>query len=263
MNWTASHPGFFASPAPSLAGRLRVLAAGALALGLHAALLLPNRPTIIASAAHDAVPAMTVRLLNRGLAPQHATSEATLSAATAALGVQSVPSLSPLPSPHVPDAKPASRPGDELARADTVPASAASNALARPDPLAAAPATPVQLAPPPEPGLPPAPAYLAAGRLDPGPRPLDDIDPVYPDEAKLQEGSVVLRLLINEAGTVDNVAVVRAYPVGLFERSALEAFGRAKFSPGKLLGVAVKSQITIEVMFTPINRGARVSGRSY
>ena len=112
------------------------------------------------------------------------------------------------------------------------------------------------------PGLPPAPDYFAAGRLDPGPRPLDEVNPLYPDEAKQQEGSVVLRLLINESGAVDNVAVVRAYPAGLFEASALEAFGKAKFSPGKMLGVAVKSQITIEVMFTPINRG-KVSGRSY
>ncbi len=85
---------------------------------------------------------------------------------------------------------------------------------------------------------------------------------MYPEEAKKQEGSVVLRLLISEAGAVDNVAVVRAYPAGLFEASALEAFGKAKFSPGKMLGVAVKSQITIEVLFTPINRG-KVSGRSY
>jgi periplasmic protein TonB len=115
---------------------------------------------------------------------------------------------------------------------------------------------------PPAAGLPPAPAYFAGGKLDPGPRPLEDVDPTYPEEAQQQEGSVVLRLLINEAGIVDNAAVVRAYPAGLFERSALEAFGQAKFSPGKILGVAVKSQITIEVLFTPINRG-KVSGRSY
>ena len=126
--------------------------------------------------------------------------------------------------------------------------------------LAAAQAWPA--APALEPELPPAPAYLTSGRLDPGPRPLEDVEPVYPEEAKQQVGTVVLRLLINETGAVDNVAVVRASPAGPFEASALEAFGKAKFSPGKMLGVAVKSQITIEVMFTPINRG-KVSGRSY
>ena len=113
------------------------------------------------------------------------------------------------------------------------------------------------------PALPPAPSYLAVGRLDPGPIPLHDIEPGYPEEAGLQRGTVVLRLLINERGDVDDVAVVRAAPRGLFESSALAAFGSAKFSPGMLLGVPVKSQLTIEVEFTPINRGSTVSGRGY
>ena len=112
-------------------------------------------------------------------------------------------------------------------------------------------------------GLPPAPNYLLGGTLDPGPRPLDEIDPVYPSRAGQQQGVVVLRLLINEFGIVDNAAVVRSSPAGYFEDSALAAFGAARFSPGKLLGTPVKSQVTIEVEFTPINRGAAVSGRSY
>ena len=112
-------------------------------------------------------------------------------------------------------------------------------------------------------GLPPAPSYLSAGALDPGPKPLSDINPDYPARAGQQQGVVVLRLLINEKGVVDNVAVVRASPAGYFEESALDAFGKALFSPGKLLGVTVKSQITIEVEFMPINRGATVSGRTY
>ena len=115
----------------------------------------------------------------------------------------------------------------------------------------------------PIPALPPAPAYLSGGKLDPGPRPLHDIEPVYPGEAHLREGLVVLRLLISAAGEVDDVAVVRSFPPGLFDASALIAFSQAKFSPGLMLGMPVKSQITIEVEFTPINRGATVSGRSY
>lgn len=73
----------------------------------------------------------------------------------------------------------------------------------------------------------------------------------------------MLRLLIDETGHVDNVAVVRSSPKGLFEESALAAFGKAAFSPGMLLGVAVKSQWTVEVEFTPVNRGASVAGRDY
>jgi len=108
-----------------------------------------------------------------------------------------------------------------------------------------------------------APDYAFGARLDPGPRPLADIEPEYPDPVHLREGTVVLRLLISDTGHVDNVAVVRSEPRGVFEEAALEAFGKARFSPGLAAGTPVKSQITVEVQFTPINRGARVSGRTY
>jgi protein TonB len=104
-------------------------------------------------------------------------------------------------------------------------------------------------------------AYKSAG-LDPPPRPLGDIEPEYPAAAGLQEGVVALRLLINEAGTVDRVVVLRSTPAGFFEDSASRAFAAAKFAPGRFLGIPVKSQITVEVEFTPVNRGS-VGGRTY
>ena len=110
--------------------------------------------------------------------------------------------------------------------------------------------------------LPAAPDYALGVRLDPGPRPLDDIEPDYPDPY-LREGTVVLRLLISETGHVDDVAVVRSEPRGVFEQAALDAFGKARFAPGLAAGTPVKSQITVEVRFVPVNRGGRVSGRTY
>ena len=134
--------------------------------------------------------------------------------------------------------------------AETSPASASAMVLpAAPPPLPA--------------GLPPAPDYLVAVRLDPAPQPLGDIEPEYPEAGASRSGSVVLRILIGEKGQVDDVAVVRSSPPGVFDQSAVLAFSKASFSPGKLLGVAVKSQVTIEVQFTPLNRGAKVSGRGY
>lgn len=236
-------PTLGAGPAFS-AGRLRVLVAVALAIALHAALLMPSRPTLVGSALTEVAPAMVVRLLTRELA---APGTPVVPAETAAVVVSEA---TPSPAVARAPARPAG-PGPDAVPVAAVKAVPELAAALAPAPL-----------PPADPGLPPAPDYFAGGRLDPGPRPLEDVDPLYPEEAKQQEGSVVLRLLISEAGAVDNVAVVRAYPAGLFERSALEAFGKAKFSPGRMLGVAVKSQITIEVMFTPINRG-KVSGRSY
>jgi protein TonB len=108
-----------------------------------------------------------------------------------------------------------------------------------------------------------APDYALSTSLDPGPRPLDEIDPDYPDTVNLRSGTVVLRLLISDTGHVDDVGVVRAEPQGVFEKAAIEAFAKARFSPGMASGAPVKSQIRVEVQFMPINRGGRVSGRSY
>jgi len=108
-----------------------------------------------------------------------------------------------------------------------------------------------------------APDYLLAKLLTVGPRPLEDIEPKYPDAADLRTGTVVLRLLIGDTGHVDDVAVVRANPPGLFDASAMDAFAKARFSPGLVGGVAVKSQMTVEVEFVPLNRLSRISGRSY
>ncbi len=111
-------------------------------------------------------------------------------------------------------------------------------------------------------GLPPAPDYLAAGQLDPGPTPLSEIEPEYPEAAGSLRGAVILRLLISDQGVVDDVSVVRAAPEGVFDAAAVAAFRAATFSPGRVLGVPVKSQLTIEVAFTPLQRGD-VSTRKY
>jgi periplasmic protein TonB len=107
------------------------------------------------------------------------------------------------------------------------------------------------------------PVYHMAGELDPPPRPLHDIEPAYPPEAGFQPGIVVLRLYIDESGSVERVDVLQATPPGLFENAARTAFAEAHFSPGRIAGMAVKCQLTIEVEFTPINRGGAVSGRTY
>ena len=99
--------------------------------------------------------------------------------------------------------------------------------------------------------------------LDPPPRPLHDIDPTYPLEAGSREGTVAMRLLIDEKGAVDNVFVISSFPQGMFDDSAIQAFKSARFSPGLFLGMPVKSQLIVEVEFMPINRGGNISGRSY
>jgi periplasmic protein TonB len=245
--------------APWVTTRRPPLVGVAVAVGLHLAFLVSVQITStknsVADVAFAKAAVMVVRSLEAATAPAatEATDPSKLPPASASLPATSAISLGaalPVPASQA-------RPSPAPVATAVTQAPVLKAALALP----AAPPSPLPVAPSSE--LPAAPQYRAAGSLDPGPKPLSDINPDYPTRAGQQQGIVVLRLLINEQGLVDNVAVVRAAPAGYFEESALEAFGKALFSPGKLLGVAVKSQITIEVEFMPINRGATVSGRTY
>jgi periplasmic protein TonB len=243
-------------------------------IGLHVALLMPWRLALNHHEVVSVSPSMSVRML---ASEEGGASPSVRLGVTAPAGLPSTIDMSPVPVVAPTERNHAQARAAELAvlqttgtrAAPSVRAATAADAMASNRPAAAVQSeltasrqdAKSSLT---EPGaLPPAPSYFAAGTLDPGPKPLGDINPDYPARAGQQQGVVELRLLINEQGVVDNVAVVRATPAGYFEESALEAFGKALFSPGKLLGVAVKSQITVEVEFMPINRGATVSGRTY
>ena len=104
--------------------------------------------------------------------------------------------------------------------------------------------------------------YLYKG-LDRPPRSLAEIHVDYPDAAVGREGRVVLKVLINEAGLVDDVRVLSANPPGVFNDDATRAFRAARFSPGLLGGVPTKSQLTVAVDFSPLNRGESVSDSGY
>jgi periplasmic protein TonB len=168
---------------------------------------------------------------------------------------------SPAPTPPAPVTAPLPEPGPEA----TAGGGAAAQPPAQRTPQGIAPRVASGASRPsvPATGLPPAPDYLASSRLDPGPQLLEEVEPVYPPEAGLTEGSVVLRLLIGKSGTVDEVTVVRSHPKGVFDRSAVAAFSAARFSPGRVLCAPVKSQLTIEVHFTPVDRGGNVSAPTY
>jgi protein TonB len=84
------------------------------------------------------------------------------------------------------------------------------------------------------------------------------VEPQYPVEAGGVQGTVVLRVLVNETGIADAVEVVRASPEGFFEQAAKDAFLNARFVPGEKRGVPVKSQLLIEVSFSTYNKGAAV-----
>lgn len=97
----------------------------------------------------------------------------------------------------------------------------------------------------------PGPRYFKSSELHLTPSPISPIDPPYPIEAGDQKGRVILRLFIGENGLLDNVSVVESSPAGLFENSAITAFENAKFSPGIRDNKPVRSQQTIEIIYTP------------
>ena len=115
-------------------------------------------------------------------------------------------------------------------------------------PPAAAPASRTE-SPLPRRALPVPPRYFAAHELDSRPQVLSHVEPQFPALALGPTGRVVLRLYINEAGSVDRVAVESADTTGAFEAAAREAFATARFLPGTKAGVPVKAVMRIEVLF--------------
>src|SRR5512134_348780 len=141
-----------------------------------------------------------------------------------------------------PRAEPGRRPAPIEARLADI-------AKAEPQPQAAARPGRAPSASPPAPRLPAQP-YIPADQLDVRPLIMTHVMPEYPaDIVSGARGRVVLRLFISAIGTLDGLQVAHAEPRGVFEQAALEAFARARFTPGRKNGQAVPSLIVIEVTF--------------
>ncbi|MCA2998426.1 MAG: energy transducer TonB [Rhodocyclaceae bacterium] len=100
--------------------------------------------------------------------------------------------------------------------------------------------------------------YIPRLQLERPPVPIEEVQLEYPPEALGQSGTVVLRLFVSEFGTVDEVEIVNAVPPGIFDSAAQRDFARVRFAPGTRFGLAVKSQLQIEVTYAPTNRGNSV-----
>jgi protein TonB len=92
--------------------------------------------------------------------------------------------------------------------------------------------------------------YIPADELDVRPLIMTHVMPEYPaDIVSGARGRVVLQLFISADGTLDGLQVAHAEPHGVFEQAALQAFAKARFTPGKKNGEAVPSLVLIEVTF--------------
>jgi protein TonB len=93
--------------------------------------------------------------------------------------------------------------------------------------------------------------YYRTRELDVVPGIMTRVMPEYPEHAarRFLAGRVVVRLFLDESGSVERVVALDAEPPGYFEQAAVDAFRAARFSPGMKDGRPVKVQITLEVNF--------------
>lgn len=94
------------------------------------------------------------------------------------------------------------------------------------------------------------------------PRLLSEVVLDYPPSAGDREGRVTLRIAVSAAGIVDEIVVINSDPAGVFDEAAIKAFFPARFAPGEILGVPVKSSVVVQVEFLPTSR-ENVTGRGY
>ena len=96
--------------------------------------------------------------------------------------------------------------------------------------------------------------YFKGSELTQRPQPIESIELSYPALGLLQDiersGSIVLRLLIAETGAVDQVLVESSNLPAAFQDETVVRFTHARFAPGQIDGVQVKSQMRIEVTFS-------------
>lgn len=102
-----------------------------------------------------------------------------------------------------------------------------------------------------QPAARPASQYFLARELDVRPAPRERIDPVYPNDAFLRNvaGRVLVRLFLDETGTVEKTLILQAEPPGYFEEAVEKAFKGARFTPAMKYGRPVKAQVVLEVRY--------------
>lgn len=219
----------------------RVLIAGWISLGVHAALI----------ALVQVAPPAAISLGEPVIEARLVSTQATPPAAT-------VPPL--IPAVDTPDAHPADSP--LLMPSEKAEAPPVAQAAAAPPAQTAPPVATVSAEPQPAPAVTPsAPAavitssvdltYYSARDVDVHPRALHEVVPDYPTDADRQKlsGKVRLGLKLEADGRISDIELLSATPPGVFDESALQAFRDARFSPAQKNGRPVRALVQIEVVY--------------
>ena len=102
------------------------------------------------------------------------------------------------------------------------------------------------------------PTYYTAKQLDVIPKPIAEIRLNFPEIASangILEGNLLLLVLIDEFGVVNDVSVIDAQPAGYFEDAARGAFRSVRWVPARIGARAVKSRIQLRVRYVPDDKG--------
>ena len=96
----------------------------------------------------------------------------------------------------------------------------------------------------------PVPYYFPPEELSSKPRAVVPVFLDYPENAPLvSKKHIVLRLLINEHGSVDRTVVEDSDLPEELQGIAINAFGQSRFHPGMRNNAPVKSQLLVEITF--------------
>lgn len=93
--------------------------------------------------------------------------------------------------------------------------------------------------------------WYLANQVDRHPKAIGSVRPVYPEAAQRDniEGTLKLKLRIDDLGRVQDAEVVEATPPGIFDEAALAAFRKARFQPAMKDGRPVRYEAYIRVEF--------------
>lgn len=88
-------------------------------------------------------------------------------------------------------------------------------------------------------------------QLDEAPRPLAQLQPVYPAQARARRlnGAVTLEFVVGADGRTSGIRVISAEPGDLFTAAAVRAVEGWRFAPGKKAGRAVPARVRQTVVF--------------
>ncbi|MBN1595760.1 energy transducer TonB [candidate division FCPU426 bacterium] len=87
--------------------------------------------------------------------------------------------------------------------------------------------------------------------VDVPPKPLSQIMPLYPLQAKLKgiEGKVICEVVVQADGSVDAIKVVSSTPGNLFAAAAVNAVAKWRFQPGTRAGQPVATRVIVPLVF--------------